>query len=96
MALRKFLKKEERKEVFLTENLLKKVDLEVQSFDQTTSFKKRGRYNLYSPEQRADIGKYTAENGPAHAAAQFSQLFGFSENSLLGINKLIFFSFQNR
>ena len=41
-------------------------------------YKKGGRYNRYSPEQRVDIGKYTAESGPARDAAHFSQLFGFS------------------
>ena len=29
---------------------------------------KRGKYNDYTPEQRAQIGKYTAENGPTRAA----------------------------
>ena len=28
----------------------------------------RGKYNDYTPEQRAQIGKYAAENGPTRAA----------------------------
>lgn len=35
---------------------------------------KRGKYNDYTPEQRAQIGKYAAENGPTRAAKHFSQL----------------------
>ena len=33
---------------------------------------KRGPYNQYSAEQRAQIGKYAAENGPERAARRFS------------------------
>lgn len=33
----------------------------------------RGKYNDYSPEERALIGKYTAENGPAKAVRRFSK-----------------------
>ena len=36
--------------------------------------KTRGKYN-YTPEQRAQIGKYAAENGPTRAAKHFSQLW---------------------
>ena len=32
-----------------------------------------GRYNQYTPEERAAIGKYAAENGPTRAAKYFSE-----------------------
>ena len=32
----------------------------------------REKYNAYTPEQRAQVGKYSAENGPARAARHFS------------------------
>ncbi len=34
-----------------------------------------GKYNDYSSEERMQIGKYAAENGPTKAATHFSQLF---------------------
>ena len=34
----------------------------------------RGKYNDYTPEQRAQIGKCAAENGPTRAAKHFSKL----------------------
>lgn len=36
--------------------------------------KEAGRYNSYTAEQRASIGKYAAENGPTKAARRFSKL----------------------
>ena len=33
-----------------------------------------GRYNKYTPEERASIGKYAAENGSTKAARHFSKL----------------------
>ena len=36
----------------------------------------RGKYNSYSPEQRAGIGKYAAENGATHAAKHSLQQLG--------------------
>ena len=35
---------------------------------------KRMRYNDYTPEQRAEIGRYAAENGPTRAATHFSRV----------------------
>ena len=35
----------------------------------------REKYNGYSPEQRAQIGKYAAENGPTRASRHFSTLW---------------------
>lgn len=34
----------------------------------------RGKYNSYTPEERAKIGKYAAENGATRAARYFSEL----------------------
>ena len=34
----------------------------------------RGKYNEYTSEERAQIGKYAAENGPTRAARHFSEL----------------------
>ena len=70
----------------MTEGQLKEMDREVKRTKQTISQKKRGKYNRYTPEQRAQIGKFTAENGPANAAARFSQLFGFNVSYLLVAN----------
>ena len=42
--------------------------------------KKRGKYNTYTPEQRASIGKYANENGPTKAAAHFMKLLGHAIN----------------
>lgn len=35
----------------------------------------REKYNAYTPEQRAQIGKYAAENGPTRATRHFSALW---------------------
>ena len=34
----------------------------------------RGKYNTYTPEERARVGKYAAENGASKAASYFSKL----------------------
>ncbi|XP_014253373.1 uncharacterized protein LOC106668790 isoform X2 [Cimex lectularius] len=38
--------------------------------------KKRGRYTFYSPELRAEIGKYAAEHGSLKASNHFSKILG--------------------
>ena len=38
--------------------------------------KARGKYNVYTSEERAAIGKYAAENGAARASRHFSKVFG--------------------
>ena len=40
----------------------------------------RGKYNSYSKEQRAMIGKYTAENGPTCAAKHYTAVWGIKIN----------------
>ena len=42
--------------------------------------KKRGKYNNYTPEDRARIGKYAAENGATRAALHFSKVLGLDIN----------------
>ena len=42
--------------------------------DSSKTVKKKGKYNSYSPEDRARIGKYATENGPTKAAAHFSKV----------------------
>ncbi len=43
---------------------------------------KRGKYNHYTPEERARIGKYCAENGPTYASTHFSALLGYKARPL--------------
>ena len=40
----------------------------------------RGKYNSYSKEQRAMIGKYAAENGPTSAAKHYTAVWGIKIN----------------
>ena len=42
---------------------------------------RRGKYNGYSPEERASIGKYAAENGATRAAKHFSRTLGQTVNN---------------
>ena len=39
-----------------------------------------GKYNSYTPQQRAQIRKYAAEHGPTNAAVHFSLLWKISMN----------------
>ena len=41
----------------------------------TRKVSRREKYNGYSPEQRAQIAKYAAENGPTRASRHFSKLW---------------------
>ena len=86
MALRKYFKKAESVSTTcnssLSKDQLKEVNREVQQAS-SCSNKKRGKYNSYTPQQRAQVGKYTAENGPANAAAHFTRTFGFKVNCVL-------------
>ena len=40
----------------------------------------RGKYNSYTPEQRARIGKYASENGATHAAKHYTEVWSISIN----------------
>lgn len=46
----------------------------------STESQKRGKYNSYTPEQRAKIGKYAAENGPSRAAKHYTAVWGIHIN----------------
>ena len=54
----------------LTEAQLKEANKAVG--DESGERNKKGKYNQYTEEDRAKIGKYTAENGPTRAASYFS------------------------
>ena len=44
-----------------------------------------GKYNSYTAQQRAPIGKYAAKHGPTNVAVHFSSLWKISINeSMLG------------
>ena len=38
--------------------------------------KRRGKYNIYSPEQRAEIGRYDVQHGIASTRRAFSRKLG--------------------
>lgn len=44
-----------------------------QSSSQTPSSAKRGKYIIFSPKNRAEIGKYCSQNGPASECFQIWQ-----------------------
>ena len=44
------------------------------SIEESSSSGKRNKYNEYTAEERAKIGKYAAENGPARAVRHFSTI----------------------
>lgn len=64
----------------LTSKERKTVDELVKQAVPNRESRKRGRYNSYTPEQRASIGKYAAENGPTKAARHFTKILGSDVN----------------
>ena len=85
MALLKYLKREKDplpdKEncPLLTEKELNSANAKVKDclkreLSKARTLLTRGKYNDYTPEQRAQIGKYAAKNGPTRAAKHFSKL----------------------
>ena len=91
MALFLYYKRQERQKEtqcsFLSKEETEKVDeavakmLEV-SKQLSALGKSRGKYNCYSDKQRAQIGKYAAENGPTSAAKHFATLWKMDINEL--------------
>uniref|UniRef100_A0A1X7T1B3 Uncharacterized protein n=1 Tax=Amphimedon queenslandica TaxID=400682 RepID=A0A1X7T1B3_AMPQE len=72
MALFKYCSRDTRKESTTIE---RKVQEKIQLLkEDKTGVTQRGKYNDYTPEQRARIGKYAYENGPTKAAKHFSQV----------------------
>ena len=65
-----------------TYSFLSKKDIESVNVSVGTAFAKKPattsrvglKYNTYTPEQRAEIGKYAAENGNTSAARHFSKV----------------------
>lgn len=54
----------------------------------TPGSKKREKYTVYSPRDRAAIGKFCAENGPVAAVRKFSKDFpSLSESTVRGMRK---------
>ena len=91
MALLRFLKKKEEgaralptmgmlKTSSVTQSQLREANKAVlQAQDHKENRKnRRGKYNQYTPEQRASIGKYAAQNGGTRAASHFSALLNIS------------------
>jgi len=68
-----------------TYSFLSKKDIESANDSVGTAFAKKPattsrvglKYNTYTPEQRAEIGKYAAENGNTSAARHFSKVLDF-------------------
>ncbi len=60
----------------LTKAQLKEANKAVEDASESEASKERGKYNRYMEEDRANIGKYTAENGPTRAASYFSAHLG--------------------
>ena len=56
----------------LSDKQVKTTNTEVKRAQEDTSG--RGKYNKYTPEERAQIGKFAAEHGPAKAVRHFSKL----------------------
>ena len=46
----------------------------------TSKSQQRGKYNSYSLEQRAKIGRFFAENGPTWAARHFTAVWDINVN----------------
>jgi len=70
-----FLTKEETEKA--DEAVLKTLEVSKQSSAQGKS---RGKYNCYTGKQRAQIGKYAADNGLTRAAKHFAALWKVDMN----------------
>jgi len=89
MALFLYYKKKARQNEtqysFLTKEETQKADEAVSkvleaSKKPSAQGKSWGKYNCYSDKQRAQIGKYAAENGPTSAAKHFAALWKMDIN----------------
>ena len=90
MALLKFLKRKEEsmptwgmleQGSSVTKTQLREANKAVLEAVEDEVSTKRGKYNHYTPEQRARIGKYAAENGGSRAALHFSAVLGAKVSS---------------
>ena len=53
---------------------------EEEAFERAVKKRKVGKHNTYSPEERASIGKYAAENGATKVAVYFSKKLNIEIN----------------
>ena len=82
MAMLKFIKREVHSSG--SSSRLSEEDIEAANKGVTKALdsksQKRGKYNSYTPEQRAKIGKYAAENGASRAAKYYTAVWGIHIN----------------
>lgn len=78
MALLKFFKLKDKLHDTTEASVLSKMEVEAANKQVSNALQSaaekvsRGKYNSYTPQQRAKIGKYAAENGPTRAAKHFT------------------------
>ena len=86
MALLKFFKLKDRLPDNIGTSVISRKEVEAANKEVTNALQsaaengRRGKYNSYTPEQRAKIGKYAAENGPTNAAKHFTSRWGININ----------------
>lgn len=84
MALFKFFKRQEKsveRNLLLSRTEVESADNAVAKALESASKRTiRGKYNCYTPEQRAQIGKYAAENGATNAAKRYTAAWGIAIN----------------
>ena len=76
MALFKFLKRQEKPSEansLLSRKEVKSADKSVAKALESVVERTVRKYNCYTPEQRAQIGKYAAENGATNAAKRYTR-----------------------
>ena len=83
VTLFKFFK---RKEQSIGSSLLTSKDIEsadravAKALEAASKEVPRGKYNSYTDEQRAELGKYSLDNGPTTAAKHYSKVWGVNIN----------------
>ena len=85
MALFKFFKRQEKPskagDSLLTRKEVESADKAVaKALGSASKQTIRGKYNSYTAEQRAEIGKYAAENGATNAAKRYTAAWGIRIN----------------
>ena len=83
MAMWKYVTRDSKKgttKVLPTPKEIEKADEAVTQAMSKLRTKSRGKYNSYTPRQRAQIGQYAAENGSTKAAVHFSSLWKLNIN----------------
>ena len=86
MALLKFFKLKDKLHDSTEASVLSKMEVKAANKQVSNALQSaaeklsREKYNSYMPQQRAKIGKYTAENGPIKAAKHFTTIWGIHVN----------------